>query len=233
MKVVSFKICPFVQRVTASLIAKGLPYEIEYISLKDSPKWFLEVSPNLQVPLLMTDSGVTLFESDAIIEYLDELYPPLQKDLSAEQRAINRAWSYQASKHYLVQCSVMQSADEQTFFQRVAKLNQAFKKVAAVLDSRPYFQGETIGNVDIAWLVLLHRAAIVENQSGYDFIANFPEIKKWQTKLLEENTAKLSVASDFFDRFSDFYFRNDTYLGKLQGGVNVSAFSGKNSGCCG
>ena len=46
LKVISFKICPFVQRVTGWLEAKGLPYEIDYISLKDKPQWFLDLSPN-------------------------------------------------------------------------------------------------------------------------------------------------------------------------------------------
>lgn len=32
IKVVSFKICPFVQRITALLEAKQIPYEIEYIT---------------------------------------------------------------------------------------------------------------------------------------------------------------------------------------------------------
>lgn len=40
LKIVSFKICPFVQRVTGALAAKGIPFEIEYISLKDKPQWF-------------------------------------------------------------------------------------------------------------------------------------------------------------------------------------------------
>ena len=54
IKVVSFKICPFVQRVTAILEAKSIPYEIEFISLKDKPHWFLDISPNAQVPLVVT-----------------------------------------------------------------------------------------------------------------------------------------------------------------------------------
>ncbi len=45
IKIVSFKICPFVQRVTGLLEAKKIPYELEYISLKDKPQWFLDISP--------------------------------------------------------------------------------------------------------------------------------------------------------------------------------------------
>ena len=114
MKVISFKICPFVQRVTALLEAKQIPYDIEFISLSDKPQWFLDLSPNGQVPVLITDSGQALFESDAIVEYLEEAFPPLQDAVSLEQKAVNRAWSYLASKNCLVQCGAQRRPDAAT-----------------------------------------------------------------------------------------------------------------------
>ena len=77
IRIVSFKICPFVQRVTALLEAKQIPYQIDYISLSDKPDWFLELSPTGQVPVLVTEGGTPLFESDAIAEYLDDISAPL------------------------------------------------------------------------------------------------------------------------------------------------------------
>ncbi|WP_236701358.1 glutathione S-transferase family protein [Thalassomonas viridans] len=68
IKIISFKICPFVQRVTALLEAKEVAYEIDYIDLSNKPQWFLDLSPTGQVPVLLTESGEALFESDAIIE---------------------------------------------------------------------------------------------------------------------------------------------------------------------
>ena len=119
IKVVSFKICPFVQRVTAALEAKKIPYEIEYIDLKNKPQWFLDISPNGQVPVMVAENGTALFESDAIIEYIEDEFGPLEQGVTNEQRALDRAWSYLASKHYLVQCSTMRSADEATLAERV------------------------------------------------------------------------------------------------------------------
>ena len=78
IRVISSTICPFVQRVTALLEQKKIPYDIEYISLRDKPDWFLRMSPNAQVPILITESGAALFESDAIVEYLEEAYPALR-----------------------------------------------------------------------------------------------------------------------------------------------------------
>lgn len=118
IKIVSFKICPFVQRVTAALESKGITYQIEYISLKGKPQWFLDISPNGQVPVLVTENNTALFESDAIIEYIEDEYGALNDKLSNEQRALDRAWSYLASKHYLSQSGTMGSKTKEDFEQR-------------------------------------------------------------------------------------------------------------------
>ncbi len=226
IKIVSFKICPFVQRVTAMLEAKNMPYEIDYISLSDKPQWFLDISPNGQVPVLITESGVALFESDAISEYLDDIVEPLEPDLTPEQKAINRAWSYQASKHYLVQCSTMQSATRDKLEERRQKLDTLFGKMEAKLSSEGFFSGEEPGNVDMAWLPLLHRASIVEKHRGYDFLEAYPKVKQWQNKLMNTGLAGKSVSPDFEDVFSDFYLSEKTYLG-------LGEDSSSSGGCCG
>lgn len=235
IKIVSFKICPFVQRVTAMLEAKKVPYDIEYIDLSNKPDWFLKLSPTGQVPMLITEGGQALFESDAIVEYVDEVTAPLVPGLSPEQRALDRAWSYQASKHYLVQCSTMQSASQEVLAVRSAKLSPAFARAEAQLGEGPYFNGAALGNVDIAWLPLLHRAQLVEQHSGYDFLADFPKVKAWQQALAETGLYQASVPADFNERFSSFYLAERTFLGR---GANINEAPGTPakaiaSGCCG
>lgn len=214
IKVISFKICPFVQRVTAMLEAKSIPYDVEYIRLSDKPRWFLELSPTGQVPVLVTDDGTALFESDAISEYLDEISPPLERGLGPEQRAINRAWSYQGSKNYLVQCSAMQSRDRATFDERMPKLNAAFGRIETALGQGPFFAGAAPGIVDIVWLPLLHRAALVRDHSGHDMLQDYPKARRWQDSLLETGLADRSVPEDFNQLFSDFYLSHQTWLGR-------------------
>lgn len=233
IKVISFTICPFVQRVTALLEAKQIPYQVEYISLKDKPQWFLELSPNGQVPVLITESGVALFESEAIVEYLDEVYPSLESEVTPEQRAIDRAWSYQASKHYLVQCGAMRSADKETLLERTEKLGKAFEKAEKQIGEGPYFKGASISNVDIAWLPLLHRAAIIEKHTGYDFIAKYPKVKAWQTAMMKTGLAEKSVSDDFELAFTGFYLSVQTYLGKGSDCcTSTSDTESKSGNCC-
>ncbi|EGU47915.1 glutathione S-transferase [Vibrio ichthyoenteri ATCC 700023] len=213
IKIVSFKICPFVQRVTAALEAKNIPYELDFISLNDKPKWFLEVSPNGQVPLLITERGTALFESDAIIEYIQDEYGPLEQGISHEQRALDRAWSYLGAKHYLAQCSTMRSSDEALLAERVVNLQKAFAKVENQWTDGPYFKGAQLSNVDIAWLPLLHRADIVKQHTCFDMLEGFPKLQAWQQALLDTGLMARSVSDDFESAFAGFYLSEQTALG--------------------
>ncbi|MGD8171777.1 glutathione S-transferase family protein [Vibrio sp. TRT 21S02] len=213
IKIVSFKICPFVQRVTAALESKQIPYEIEYISLSDKPQWFLDVSPNGQVPLLLTESGQALFESDAIIEYIDDEFGPLEQ-LSNEQKALDRAWAYLGAKQYMPQCGTMRSKTKNTLTEKVANLGKAFAKAEAQLTTGPFFKGEQLSKVDIAWLPVLHRAHIIKAHTCFDMLAGFPKVQAWQQALLATGLVEKSVADDFEAAFTGFYLSDETYLGK-------------------
>ncbi|MDO6764178.1 glutathione S-transferase family protein [Agarivorans sp. 1_MG-2023] len=230
IKIVSFKICPFVQRVTAALETKKIPYEIEYISLKDKPQWFLDMSPNGQVPVLITENNTALFESDAIIEYIEDEFGPIEADVTNEQRAMDRAWSYLGSKHYLAQCGTMSSKDKATFEERTEKLFKAFVKVEAQLSGTTmFFKSNQQSNVDIAWLPLLHRANIVKQHTGFDFLCGLPKTQAWQNNVLATGLADKTVSDDFEALFTDFYLTN-TYLGGNDAEEKVACGT---SSCCG
>lgn len=214
IKVISYTICPFVQRITALLEAKDIPYEIEFISLRNKPQWFLDISPNGQVPILVTEHGDSLFESDAIAEYLDEAYPALQPDLTPAQKALNRAWSHLGSKQYMVQCGAQSSKDGETLALRTEKMAAAFAKVEKVLGEARYFNSNSLSMVDIAWLPVLHRAHIIREKTGYDFLVGFPKTRQWQKRLMATGLAEKSISEQFPDRFSDYYLSDKTYLGR-------------------
>ncbi len=73
---VSFKTCPWVQRSAIILREKNMPFEFRHIERDNRPDWFLAISPHKKVPVLRIDDKVSLFESNAINEYLDETIAP-------------------------------------------------------------------------------------------------------------------------------------------------------------
>jgi len=215
MKIVSLKICPYVQRVVALLEIKKVPYDVEYINFSDPPQWFLDASPNSQVPILFTNDGRVIFESDAIVEYLDEAVgePTLSRDLV--EKAQDRAWSYLATSQYMTQCGSQRSSTNELLDESSAKLSKAFAKIAARLGDKTFAHGDKMGAIDIAWLPVLHRAAIIESYSGYDYLEAFPSLKRWQKAIMDSGIPEKSVSSDFESIFTSFYLAESTYLGQM------------------
>src|SRR5207248_7310045 len=91
LKLISHKLCPYVQRAVIALTEKGVSFERIDIDLSNKPDWFLKISPLGKTPVLLVD-GHPIFESAVICEYLDEtIEPPLHPDDSL-RRAQHRAW---------------------------------------------------------------------------------------------------------------------------------------------
>jgi glutathione S-transferase len=215
MKIYSSPICPFVQRVNAVLEAKKLKYEIEYIDLMNLPDWFVDISPNAEVPVLVTDNNAVLFESFAICEFLEEKYPPYLHPKNSEQKAIHRAWARQAVAQYLVQCSTQRSATEEILEKKSKDFVQLFGKVEKVLGDGPFFEGEKLSLVDTAWIPILHRSALIKNFTGFDFLEGYPKVIQWQQALLQTDVLKNSVSEMFEEYFIQFYLNEERYLGRL------------------
>ena len=67
LKLVSHKLCPYVQRAVIALTEKGVPFERIDIDLANKPDWFLKISPLGKVPVLVVAQDgreVALFESN-------------------------------------------------------------------------------------------------------------------------------------------------------------------------
>ena len=55
---------------------KKIDFEFRHIEPDNRPDWFLAISPHKKVPVLRIDDKISLFESNAIAEYLDETIKP-------------------------------------------------------------------------------------------------------------------------------------------------------------
>ncbi len=95
-RLISFKLCPYVQRCVMTLREKDVAHDIDYIDLSDRPDWFVALSPLGKVPVLEVtrDAGskVALFESVVINEYLDEVTRGSMLPADPLDRAHSRAW---------------------------------------------------------------------------------------------------------------------------------------------
>ncbi|MCC8625049.1 glutathione S-transferase family protein [Xanthomonas vesicatoria] len=66
------------RRVIIYLKEKGIDlprYELDYAHAEHRSPHYLAINPSGRAPTLVTDSGVAITDSAAIVEYLEELYP--------------------------------------------------------------------------------------------------------------------------------------------------------------
>lgn len=76
---ISFPLCPFVQRAIIAMDEKQAEFEVVYIDLADKPDWFTAISPLGKVPVLKVERDgeepAYIFESAVILEFIEETVP--------------------------------------------------------------------------------------------------------------------------------------------------------------
>ncbi len=96
LTLVSHPLCPYVQRAAIALDEKAVAFERIAIDLANKPDWFEAISPLGKVPLLRVADGAretVLFESNVILEYLEETQPHPLHPADPLARARHRAWN--------------------------------------------------------------------------------------------------------------------------------------------
>ena len=97
LTLVSFDLCPYVQRAAIVLAEKGVAFTRLDVDLADKPEWFKAISPLGKVPLLKIGDDTVLFESGPIVEYLDEVHGAPLHPRDPLARARHRGWMELAS----------------------------------------------------------------------------------------------------------------------------------------
>jgi len=218
LRLISHKLCPFVQRAVIVAKEKNMACERVEIDLADMPEWFLKISPIGKVPVLEVteDDGSThvLFESAVIAEYLDEISGEPLLPREPLQRARQRAWIEFASatigdigKLYAAPDEAAYSAAARSLRDRLLQLEQP---VAA-----PWFAGERFGLVDAAFGPAFRYLDVFDWRMGRE-IVEWPErVRAWSQALARRPSVRAAVADDYAERLIDFVVRKDSHLGRL------------------
>jgi glutathione S-transferase len=211
LELVSFAICPFVQRAVIVLKEKGVDFDITYIDLENRPEWFKKISPFGKVPLLKVDEEV-LFESAIINEYLDEVYPPMLHPENPLERAKHRGWIEFGSNLLFDQFKAVMATNEDAFQQQCEVLGGSFARLAQEVSDGPYFMGDRFSLLDAAYAPFFMRFKILERHRE-DLTDLMPtKLAAWGKSLLARESVKDSVVDDFEARFVNFGKSKDSFI---------------------
>src|ERR1700722_9874347 len=125
LRLISHKLCPYVQRAVIALTEKGVAFERIDIDLANKPDWFLKVSPLGKTPVLMVGDAA-IFESAVILEYLEETEPKPLHPPDPLRRAEHRAWIEFGSTVLGDIAGFYAAPDEAAFRARTAQLADRF-----------------------------------------------------------------------------------------------------------
>jgi len=200
---------------------KGVEFDVTYINLREKPDWFLEISPHGKVPALKVDD-VALFESNAIAEFLDEMFEPRLHPADPIKRAQNRAWmdflptfGWGPGLNNVTYCASKEALPEAlgAARQRLSRLENAIAQERG--NDGPYFNGETLCLVDAGYGPFLQRFAISEEVLKTGLLKEFPLVSAWSDALLANETVTGAVPPNFSEEFDKNLERRGTYAWEL------------------
>jgi glutathione S-transferase len=212
LRLVSFKLCPFVQRVAIALNQKSIAYEIEYIELSNPPNWFLELSPFKKVPLLQVDNQV-LLDSTAINEYLEDAYPNNLHPSNLVLRAINRSWIEHSNQCMWSAFHLSIKETEKEFVAVRDDLFEQFDKLEPSIKGLPFFNGADFSLVDASYAPLLQRLDFLnEIKPGVLDKQRHPKIVAWKDALMRHTAVNNSCVPELKTLYNELLWKRQGYI---------------------
>ena len=197
---VSFKTCPWVQRAAIVLREKNIAFEFRHIDRDNRPDWFLAISPHKKVPVVSIDNKVSLFESNAIAEFLDETIEPRLHPDDPVLRAVNRAWTDYVPTFADSVTGTAYADDEAAYKKAADKIPVAFERLERALEKQgagPFFNGAKYSLVDAAYAPFLQRYYFLDRIKPLGVIEKFPRVKAWAEALLKRSSTHSFPAAEF------------------------------------
>ncbi|WP_019616076.1 glutathione S-transferase family protein [Psychromonas ossibalaenae] len=211
IELISFKLCPFVQRSVITLNKKGIDYKITYIDLADKPDWFLKISPLGKVPVVKYGDDV-LFESAVINEFLDEITPEQIMPQDPLQKAKDRGWIEYLSQVTMNQYMLMTADSQEAFETHKISLTEKLLRLENTVSADGFFNGSEFSLVDSAFAPVLTRLDLVKRFFNFDLLADMPRLQALSALLINQDYVKKSVVEEFDEIMHESLKNNNSYL---------------------
>jgi len=215
LRLISHKLCPYVQRAVIALTEKGVAFERIDIDLANKPDWFLAISPLGKTPVLQV-ADTAIFESAVILEYLEETQLSPLHPADPLRRAEHRGWIEFGSAVLSDIAGFYAAADEATFKAKTVQLEQRFARLETRLAASPWFDGDSFSLVDAVFGPVLRYFDVFDDIADFGILAGKPKLARWRKALAARPSVRAAVSADYPSMLSDFLDRRNSWLSGLQ-----------------
>jgi glutathione S-transferase len=214
-KLISHKLCPYVQRAVIALTEKGVPFERVDIDLANKPDWFLALSPFGKTPVLLV-GDVPIFESAVILEYLEETQPRPLHPTDPLRRADHRGWIEFGSAVLSDIAGFYAAPDQAIFNAKTLQLEQRFARLEARVAAAPWFDGESFSLVDAVFGPVFRYFDVFDEIADFSILADKPKLIRWRQALAARPSVRAAVSADYPALLRAFIERRNSWLSGLQ-----------------
>ncbi|TBR44202.1 glutathione S-transferase family protein [Marinomonas agarivorans] len=214
IELISYKLCPYVQRSVITLLEKNIDFKRTDIDLAHKPDWFKQLSPTGKVPLLKLDNNQTIFESAVICEYLDEVTVGSLLPTSPEIRASHRSWIEYGSQTLAAIGRYYSAKDKTQFNEAEQQLRQRFETLEQVIVG-PYFSGQDFMMVDAVYAPIFRYFDVFGTSITKHLFSGLYKISTWREYLNGRPSVIHAVDDTFPSALLEFVIKKNSYLGGL------------------
>jgi glutathione S-transferase len=215
LKLISHKLCPYVQRAVIALTEKGVSFERIDIDLASKPDWFLRISPLGKTPVLVVGDHA-IFESAVILEYVEETQAHPLHPADALTRAEHRAWIEFGSAVLNDIAGFYTAPDKAALDTKALALEQKFARLEARVTASPWFDGEKFSLVDAVFGPVFRYFDVFDEIADFGILSSKPKLARWRASLAARPSVKSAVSADYPALLRDFIDRRRSYLSQLQ-----------------
>jgi glutathione S-transferase len=214
LKLISHKLCPYVQRAVIALTEKVVAFDRIDIDLANKPDWFLAISPLGKTPVLQV-GDTAIFESAVILEYLEETQPKPLHPADPLRRAEHRAWIEFGSAVLNDIAGFYAAPDEATFKAKISQLEQRFARLEARVVAAPWFDGENFSLVDAVFGPVFRYFDVFDEIADFGILARKQKVARWRRSLAVRPSVRTAVSADYPALLRAFIERRNSWLSGL------------------
>ena len=214
LHLISHVLCPYVQRAVISLAEKGVAFDRTDIDLANKPDWFLAISPLGKTPVLVVD-GAPIFESNVILEFLEDTQPRPLHPADPLRRARHRAWIEFGSTVLNGIAGFYNAPDAAALTEKSQELRAKFVRLESELGHGPFFEGSHFSLVDAAFGPVFRYFDTFDRIANFGVLDDLPKVARWRSSLAARPSVADAVSRNYPDLLERFIARRGSRLALL------------------